>query len=180
MLKKIFTLSLTLLLFVCAASARAHHVEIKSRVDVLNGKSFGEAGAYEKITGKIFFAVDVKNTHNKQIVDLDKADRDTQGDVMFSADFFILRPKDVAKSNGAMLLEIPNRGGKGMVGIMQRGRGSLDAGAEEAYGDGFLMEQGFTLAWIGWQWDVPPTETVLRLFAPIAYGPDHSHITGLV
>src|SRR5271155_2410858 len=172
------------LFFVSAACASVHHVEVTSRQDVLNGKAFGSAGAYEKISGKIYFAVDVKNAHNHQIVDLDKADRSTQsgtlGQVEFSADFYILRPKDVTKSNGTMLLEIPNRGGKGMLSIIQRARGSSDPSTEAEFGDGFLMERGYTLAWIGWQWDVPPTQNILRLFAPIAYGKDHSHITGII
>src|SRR5882724_6082164 len=75
-------------------AARVHHVEITTREDVLNGKIFGEAGAYEKIIGKIYFAVDVTNKHNQQIVDLDKADGNGQGEVEFSADFYILRPKN--------------------------------------------------------------------------------------
>jgi hypothetical protein len=176
--------SLLLVVAVLASSvfcnARVHHVEITLREDVLNGKAFGEAGAYEKIVGKVYFTVDVTNKHNVQIVDLDKADRNGQGEVEFSADFYILRPKNAEKSNGAMLLEIANRGGKGMVGIIQQARGSTNPTTEAEFGDGFLMERGFTLAWVGWQWDVPPAPNVVRLFAPIAYGTDHKHITGLV
>jgi hypothetical protein len=33
-------------------------IEISSRADVLGGKQFGLAGPYERITGKVFFAVD--------------------------------------------------------------------------------------------------------------------------
>ena len=36
-------------------------VEISSRQDVLNGKAFGAVGAYEKLTGKVYFAVDPNN-----------------------------------------------------------------------------------------------------------------------
>jgi len=162
------------------SAARVHHVEITTREDILNGKLFGEAGAYEKIIGKVYFSVDVSNKHNLQIVDLDKADRNGQGEVEFSADFYILRPKNKEKSNGALLLEVSNRGGKGMLSIIQRGTGSLNPTKETDFGDGFLMGRGYTLAWVGWQWDVPPTPNVVRLFAPIAYGDNHRHIMGLV
>src|ERR1041385_5764039 len=63
-----------------AASARVVRVEITSRGDIENGKAFGNVGPYEKITGRVFFAVDPTNPHNRQIVDLDKAPRNAQGE----------------------------------------------------------------------------------------------------
>src|SRR5437762_1145396 len=76
------------------ASMRAEvtRVEITSKQDVLGGKSFGTVGAYEKLLGKVYFAIDPNNPHNKIIVDLDKAPRNAQGKVEFSADIFIVRP----------------------------------------------------------------------------------------
>src|SRR6202008_2752863 len=92
--------------------AEVTRVEISSRQDVLGGKAFGSVGPYEKLTGKVFFAVDPKNPHNKIIADLDQAPMNPQGRVEFSADLFILRPKDSSKGNGVIVLDIPNRGGK--------------------------------------------------------------------
>src|SRR5262249_48131112 len=44
-------------------------------------------------------------------------------------------------------------------------------------GDGELMSQGYSLLWMGWQWDVP--EGRMRMQMPVAT--DHGHaITGLV
>ena len=93
------------------------------------------------------------------IVDLDKAPRNAQGLVEFSSDLYILRPKESARGNGAALVEISNRGGRGMVRFFNRGRGN------DEYGDGFLMRHGFTLVWVGWQFDAA---SGLRLFAPVA------------
>src|SRR5690349_12198644 len=90
--------------------ARVLRVEIASRRDVLNGKSFGSAGAYERITGRVYFSVAVANSHNQRIVDLAKAENLKQGEVEFSSDFVAFRPKDSRKGNGSLLLEIPNRG----------------------------------------------------------------------
>ena len=54
-------------------AARVTRVEIESRTDVLSGKSFGDTGAYERLSGQIFFSVRVDNPHNSRIVDLHNA-----------------------------------------------------------------------------------------------------------
>ncbi len=160
-------LAMLLLTFV-GAQAGVTRIEILSRADLLNGKEFGLAGSYEKIIAKVYFAVDPSNAHNKIIVDLDKAPRNEQGQVEFSADLYILRPKDLNRGAGAALFEIPNRGGKAMVRFFNHARGSTDPTTEAEMGDGFLMRRGFTLVWVGWQADTPDTERMLRLYAPLA------------
>ncbi|HEX5085514.1 MAG TPA: alpha/beta hydrolase domain-containing protein [Blastocatellia bacterium] len=160
-------LALALLAFV-QAQAGVTRIEIISRADLLGGKEFGAAGAYEKIVAKVYFAVDPNNPHNKIIVDLDKAQRNEQGLVEFSADLYILRPKELNRGNGAALFEIPNRGGKAMVRFFNHGRGGGDFTTEAEMGDGFLMRRGFTLVWLGWQFDVPDGDRALRLYAPAA------------
>src|ERR1043166_3030258 len=126
-----------------AAQARVVRVEITSRADLQDGKPFGNAGPYEKIVGRVYFAVDPANLHNRQIVDLDKAPRNAHGEVEFSADLYLLKPKDIIKGNQAVLFEVSNRGGRGIL--------SLVNGREGEYGDGFLMRQGYTIAWGGWE-----------------------------
>ena len=51
---------------------RVLRVEIASRNDVLGGKAFGDAGSYERITGRVYFSLPVNNRHNERIVDLKK------------------------------------------------------------------------------------------------------------
>src|SRR5208283_5279374 len=104
------SLLLALALNVLPLSARVVRVEIASRADVLNGKEFGDAGAYERIVGRAYFSLPVANPHNRQIVDLGNAVNLKDGEVEFSSDFVAVRPKDPSKSNGSMLLEVPNRG----------------------------------------------------------------------
>jgi hypothetical protein len=127
-----------------AGSLRAEvtKVDITSKQDVMNGKSWGTVGPYEKLTGTVHFAVDPNNEHNKIIVDLDKASKNAQGKVEFSADVVILRPKDASKANGVMLLHVPNRGG----GVPQ---------TDAQYGDGLLQSEGYTIVWLGWEYDIP-------------------------
>ena len=154
------------------AAARVVRVEITSRTDVMGGKAFGKAVAYERITGRVYFSVAVANAHNRRIVDLEKAANLKDGEVAFSSDFAAVRPKNPAKGNGSMLLEIPNRGSAFIVAL-------VDGGARDVVkdaGDGWLLRNGFTIVSLGWQWDAP---SGLRLYAPIAK--DHGKtITGLL
>ncbi len=155
--------------------AEVVRVEIQSRADVLSGREFGLAGAYEKLVGKVHFAVDPSNPNNKIIADIDKAPRNSQGKVEFSSDLYVLKPKQADRGNGAVLYEVSNRGGKGMLGFFNRARSSADPATAPDFGDGFLIEQGYTLVWLGWQWDPPEQPGRMRLYAPRAAG-----IRGLV
>jgi len=102
-------LCLVFLFAVPYLSARVARVEITSRADVLDANPFGESGVYERISGRVYFAVLVANIHNQGIVDLPKAVNLQNGEVEFSADFVAVRPKDATKGNGTLLLENPNR-----------------------------------------------------------------------
>ena len=130
---------------------------------MLNGQSFGGAGSYERIVGRVYFSVSVANAHNRRIVDLDKAVNLKDGEVGFSADFVAVRPKDPSKSNGSLLLEVPNRGRARIIGIVDGGSWDL---ANDA-GDAWLLRNGYTIASIGWQWDAAGQDA-LRFYAPIA------------
>jgi hypothetical protein len=129
--------------------------------------------------GKVYFEVDPQNPHNRVIVDLDKASRDEQGKVEFASDLYILKPKDLNRGNGTALVEISNRGGKALLSFFNHTRRSAAPAGDPETGDGFLMQQGFTLIWIGWQFDVPPGNDLLRLFAPVATDRGQV-ITGLI
>lgn len=160
-----------------AAEAHVTRVEITSRADVQNGRTFGLAGAYERIIGKVYLAVDPANIHNKQIVDLDKAPRNAQGEVEFSADLYLFKPKDMNKGNGAVLFEVSNRGGRGILRLVDGGSSS-DPNGE--IGDGFLFRQGYTVAWLGWQFDLAEEGEKVRLIAPVAHEAGGKEIRGLV
>ncbi|MFN7994445.1 MAG: alpha/beta hydrolase domain-containing protein [Bryobacteraceae bacterium] len=150
-------------------------IEVAERSDVLDGKPFGPAGPYERLIGKAYFGVDPKLPANRIIADITKAPRDADGLVEFSADLYVLKPRDPAHGNGAVLFEVSNRGGKGMLSGFNRGTGSDDPSTGRDFGDGFLLEQGYTLVWLGWEFDVPPDARLLHLYAPVAAG-----VTGIV
>lgn len=137
-----------------------------TRVEVVTRLDLGASG-YEKIGGKIHFAVDPTLPVNRVIVDLEKAPRNAAGRVEFSADLWILKPKNASAGNGAALIEVSNRGGKGLVSGFNRGA-NRDPSNEAELGDRFLMQQGFTLVSVGWEFDVSPTPGLMRIAVPIA------------
>jgi hypothetical protein len=73
--------------------------------------------------------------------------------VEFSADFDCLKPRDpqARQSCAAVRGFEPRR--QGHAGDV---RFSNDPRNESDFGDGFLLEQGYTLVWLGWEFDVPP------------------------
>jgi hypothetical protein len=153
---------------------RVTRVEIYSRTDVLDAKSFGDCGSYERITGRVYFTVSTANLHNQRIVDLDKATNIHNGEVEFSADFVAVRPKDSTKANGALLLENPNRGAPRILSIVDGG----DEDLAHSAGDAWLLRNGYTVVSLGWQWDAAGPGA-LRLYAPIAKDHDRT-ISGLL
>ncbi len=172
---------LCVVLVAAPVGAEVVRIEVKTRADVLAGQPFGTAGGYEKLSGKIHFAVDPRNAANQIIADLDKAPKNSAGQVEFSSDFYLIKPKDASRGNGTVLYEVSNRGGKAMIGFFNRAAaGSLDPQTADQFGDGFLLEQGFTLLWVGWQFDVPLRDGLVRVFAPVAREADGRSIQGLV
>ncbi|HMD35898.1 MAG TPA: alpha/beta hydrolase domain-containing protein [Vicinamibacterales bacterium] len=159
----------------CAgASARADvtRVEIAKRAEV-------QGSGYEKIAGTVHFAVNPADPRNAIIVDLDKAPRNAAGLVEFSSDFYILRPKEPARGNNSALVEVSNRGGRGLLRQFNRGGPQTDPETDADLGDKFLMRFGFTLAWVGWEFDVADTPGMMRIHVPAAT--DHGKtISGIV
>src|ERR1700681_2194396 len=78
MTKIVRTLALALLgaaLIASRAHARVVRVEVISRSDIRG--TFGSAGTYERITGRVYFAFDPRNPENRRIVDLGLAPRNS-------------------------------------------------------------------------------------------------------
>lgn len=156
-----------LLSFLCtsAATAAVTRFEITQREPFAGGKIFGSVGTYEKIVGRVHFAVDPALKQNQAIVDLSHAPKNAKGLVEFSGDLFILAPKDMAKGNGAILYDVNNRGNKLALRFFNNAGGNNDASDA---GDGFLMRNGFTVVWSGWDGELLPEGGRMRLAAPVA------------
>ncbi|WP_421988408.1 alpha/beta hydrolase domain-containing protein [Roseococcus sp.] len=140
------------------------------------GRSFGEAGRYERLTARATIALDPADPRNAVIADIALAPRNAQGRVEAVAEVVVLRPAEAFRGSGTLLVEAPNRGRElagqlyddGPANGLMNGRNP---------GNGFLLRRGLTLAWVGWQADIPPGEgrgAGLRLEAPVVPG-----VTGL-
>ena len=145
-----------------------------TRVDILERGELSGYARYERIVGKIHFAVDPKLAANRIITDIDLAPRNAQGLVEFTADLYMLKPVDPAIGNGTALFEVSNRGGRGMLGMFDLD-GKADPRTAQDLGDPLLFQQAFTLVWVGWEWDVPKRPGILALDAPRISG-----LTGLL
>ena len=145
-------------------------LEIQTRAVVLGGQPFGATGAYEKIAGTIRFAVDPAHPLHQRVTDIGLAPRNADGRVEFSGDFYLLQPVDTRKGNGRLLLDVSNRGRKIALGLFNSTPRVPDPATAEDFGNGFLMRRGYTVAWVGWQADVPRRDGLMALDVPRAQG----------
>lgn len=143
------------------------------------GRAFGTVGQYERLTGYAVGAVDPDDPRNTGIVNLDKAPRNADGHVEYKVDICILRPVDPAKANGWLFYEVLNRGSKRAVCRVNSAPAVNTSSAAEDAGNGFLMEQGYTLLWSGWQDDVKGGDGRMRAYYPVATDGD-APLTGRV
>ena len=147
------------------------NIEISSRQPFAGGESFGEVGPYEQLDGVVHFSVDPDNPVNETITDLQLAPRDERGLVHFSSDFRMLQPVDPGRGNRRILLDILNRG-KALALRNINSAPEVAPGAALDPGNGFLMRQGYTVVWCGWQHDVPDVPGALRINVPEAIEQD--------
>lgn len=146
------------LMFPSLLYAQVTRLEITSREPVNNGQSFGSAGPYENIRGRVHGEVDPQDRRNRIIQDIDLAPRNPRGNVEYVATFSLMKPVDLAKSSGVLFYSAVNRG-----------NGTAQAGA-----DGHISLVS------GWQGDVTPTATNQTIQVPVAKQRDGSPITGPV
>ena len=140
------------------ASAEVVKIDVLRRDDV---------GSHERVIARVHYAVDPALPMNKAIADLAMAPKNADGKVEFQGDLLLFLPKSTANARGTVFLEIVNRGRDQALGLMSAAR-QRDLSPENwSLGDGFFLKQGFTLAFLGWQFDVQPGEG-LALHVPTA------------
>ena len=145
---------------------------IQKREPFAGGHEFPITGAYEKLVGKLYGEVAPQHRLNRSIVNLDKAPRNRRGRVEYSSDLFILKPLDMARSNGKIFFDAPNRGGKRILAFLNDAPEANDPSTLADAGNGFLMREGYTIVWCGWQGDLLPLKNWLVLKVPAAANGD--------
>jgi Alpha/beta hydrolase domain len=146
--------------------------ELTSRHALADGRAFGAVGPYEHLDGTAHFAVDPTHPFNKGITDLHLAPRDDNGLVHFAADVCILTPVDAQRGNHRLLFDVPNRGNRLALWMFNHAPRPAVPSAPLDPGNGFLMRQGYTIVWCGWQHDVPAVDGLMRIRVPEARSAD--------
>ena len=158
MIKRQYFFGLALALFyIGSTNAGVTHLEINKTISIGQGKTFGDGGSYEKISGVAYFEISPGHKRNKTIADITRTTVNEAGNVTFSADFEILRPVDPQKASGTLFLEAPAQGEKLSFGLMHDVEQNVDLNSIHEttdLGNAFLMERGHTIAWIAWQANV--------------------------
>ena len=160
--------AIVVFLLALPAVAEVVRIEVETHDAVAEGKSYGLAGPYERLAGRIYFAVDPANPANRIIRDIDFAPTNDAGLVEFSSDFYLLKPVDAHAGNGTVFVDVMNRGGKRALGYFNLAPASLTPVTEADLGDGFLMYAGFSVLHVGWQFDAPRRENFMRVYPPVA------------
>ena len=147
-----------------------HRIElsITDRRPFAAGHSFGAVGTYERLAGRVLFAVDPLADAQRDVVDLDNAPRDAAGLVRFEADFMILKPVDMARGNRRVFYDYGNRGHKRALQFFNDAPHSNDPTTLVHAGNGFFMRYGYAIAWVGWEGDMLPGDGRLVLDLPVA------------
>jgi hypothetical protein len=105
----------------------------------------GDYSRYElRIVGEI-------SPSSESIPDIDKVQQNSKGKVEYATKVTLLAPSDMSRGNGALLVDVPNRGRALSSSLFNSGRsnglpvGSLD------HGNGFLQDHGFSVAVVSWE-----------------------------
>ena len=154
--------------------ARVTRIEITRQEPFAAGQSFGTVGAYEKVVGRFHGELDPNRPLDAAIVDLDKAPRNARGMVEYAADFYILKPVDLTKGNGALVertRQSRQQGHSPPFQLRRRQQRPHRPCSTPAPANGFLMRQGYTLLWNGWMNGLPAANNALRIELPIASNP---------
>ena len=148
------------------ADARVVRLIVDQTQPVAGGAPFGNVGPYERLTGTVYFVVDPADPLDAVIVDLDKAPRNANGLVEFSAPFVIIKPVDMSRGNQKILYGINNRGNNIELPFQTLPMKGMNA-PPDAH-DGLFFRLGYAFVDAGWAGDITTTATRLGANLPVA------------
>ena len=162
------------------AQARVTRLETTNvQSPAFEGRVFA-AGQYQFIEAVARGELDPRDPLNAVIVNLDRAPRNARGKVEYTVDVRILAPVDLAKGSRTILADIPNRGNMRVIGVLNDAPTTNTPKLDSDAGNGFLMDQGYAIIWVGWQGDVPSGAGRLTATLPIARHEDGSPVVDIV
>ncbi len=127
-----------------AAEAKVTGLEITTKQPYGSFK----AGDYVRWEGHITGALPPSGSG---IPDLDKAARSPDGMVAYGARIVLFMPANPASGNGALLVDVPNRGHAYANALYNSPRGLPQQSGDMSPGTGFLEDRGFAVAEVYWE-----------------------------
>ena len=137
-----------LLVLLMSAAALPADARI-TRFEVTSTAPYGtfKPGAFVRIEGTVSGELSPGET----IPGLDRAPRNARGLVEYKAPFVLIAPGEKARGNGALLVEVPNRGRPISHHLYNSPRDPFVPIGTFEPGNGFLQDYGFTVAMLQWE-----------------------------
>ncbi len=141
------TLACTAMAALCTLAAGNSSARVL-QLSVTSTTPYGHfsAGDFVRIEGVMLGEL----SPDEKIPGLAKAARNAQGQVSYQAPFVIIAPASGARGNGALLIDVPNRGRPISHFLYNSRRDNFQPLALDAR-NGFLQHQGFSLAMVQWE-----------------------------
>ena len=132
-----------------AWSGSAAHAEV-TQLQIADRQAYGSfrAGDYVRLEGRIIGRL---SPDEPGIPDLGRATRDADGKVAYSARILLFIPAEPAAGNGALLVDVPNRGNAYANALYNSPRTLPMASGNIEPGTGFLEDQGYAVAEVYWE-----------------------------
>jgi len=145
---------LSVFLLIQPLAAKVVRVEVRERTEVWDVPDIARTGPYEILKGVMYLEVDPNDPANKDIVDLQLAPRNKNGNVEFSTEFELHQSVD------------PNRGNRRLMYIVCN-RGHADNYFSWLMERNWFYSQGWSYLYCGWQCDLAESDELLNFRSPV-------------
>lgn len=142
--------------------------DILTDTPLLDGQGFGRTKDYRLVVARAKGELSPADPVIAALHSIDAIPRNARGLIEYETEIVVLRPADPALGNGRLLYEANNRGRKQVFRFLCDAPTTGGALTEATdIGNGFVLEQGFTVAWSGWDPTAPTVDAGLALKAPL-------------
>jgi Alpha/beta hydrolase domain len=140
-------LTISVLAFATGVPGRAEAKLTRLEIDAKQGYGTFKAGDFARWEGRV--VGELRPT--EKIPDIDKAPKNANGLVEYSAKIWLIFPSNPKTGNGTLLVDIPNRGRPYAQALYNTPRDEpFESGTFEV-GTGFLQDHGFAVAEVDWE-----------------------------
>ncbi|MEP7070509.1 MAG: alpha/beta hydrolase domain-containing protein, partial [Usitatibacter sp.] len=120
-----------------------------TRLEIVSKQPYGSFQTGEFVIWK--GTVHGEISPQEPIPGLDKAQTNARGKVEYAARVILIMPSQPVRGNGALLLDVPNRGNAYALALYNAPRDEPFSAGTLEQGTGFLQDHGFSLAEVSWE-----------------------------